>query len=291
MGRAQPPGRSPDRELTNIAVAPRARKEPKNGDTLNTVRRAALVLELFLDDTALSLTDVVRATGIGQTVAYRLLQTWAELDFLYFDRTSKRYRAGSTLLSVGSRMRVSLTNDDLDARLAELSTTLNCTSNVGILEGTSVLYIARRAVHQTVFQTQIGSRMLAHVTALGRAMLAFQPATDLASRYPGAILPVLTEHESSSYADFLVDLHTIERRGYATMNFFEVGTGSVAVPLRDRRGRVVAGLNVVAPSGAFTPDAVSQRIVPALFAAAERPIELPAMFLPQSSVRNAHVEH
>jgi hypothetical protein len=86
----------------STALAPKIpiqKARAAGADTLHTVRRAATVLDLFLDDTALSLIDVVRATGIGQTVAYRLLQTWVDLDFLYFDRDAhscqpyqRRYR-------------------------------------------------------------------------------------------------------------------------------------------------------------------------------------------------------
>jgi DNA-binding IclR family transcriptional regulator len=58
--------------------------------------------------------------------------------------------------------------------------------------------------------------------------------------------------------------------------------------LRDKRGNIVAGLNVVAPSGAFTPDAVTHRILPALLEATSRPIELPAMFSSLAPMRNDH---
>jgi DNA-binding IclR family transcriptional regulator len=59
-------------------------------------------------------------------------------------------------------------------------------------------------------------------------------------------------------------------QGYAfTDEEFHVGVRSIAAPVRDARGCVVAGINATAITQLFTDDCVRQTVIPAVRRAAE----------------------
>jgi DNA-binding IclR family transcriptional regulator len=74
------------------------------------------------------------------------------------------------------------------------------------------------------------------------------------------------------------DLREIRRQTYAfSLGMIDTASATVAVPLRDADGRVVAAMNAVGPLAEFSADAVRDRILPALQAIAAAPVLLPAL--------------
>lgn len=258
----------------------------KNADQLQTVARAADVLELLVSEGALTLRDVQRRLGLGHTVAHRILQTWTALDYLSFNSETKVYRAGTKLMWVGSKVRTALDDPDLNARLAFVTRELGHTSNVGVLEGRMVLHVARSCVRQLLpFEVQAGSSLPAHATSLGRVLLARFADRTVRELYADGSFAIYTENTIGDIETLLDDLRQIRTNGYAVaIRMIEMGIGSVAVPLHDRDGRVVAGLNAVGPTASFSARDVRERILPVLRQAAKAPIELPPLFRDQRAV-------
>jgi IclR family pca regulon transcriptional regulator len=76
----------------------------------------------------------------------------------------------------------------------------------------------------------------------------------------------------------LDDLRTIRENGYAlSYEMMEAGTASIAVPLREPGGRVVAAMNAVGPSSAFADEEVRTRILPTMLEIAAAPVHLPTL--------------
>lgn len=248
-------------------------------ETLQTVRRAASVLELFVEERALSLTEVMRALRIGQTVAYRLLQTWVQLEYLRFDPATKRYRAGTHLLEIGTRVRARISTHDIEQRLDDVVARLPGSYNIAILQGTRVYYIARRGFDTPALDRGLGSSMPAHATVLGQTILAFRPEEEVEARYPGRVLP--GDAPAGAPADFdalLARLRQIRESGSAWGLRSIPGTGCIAVPLRDPAGQVVAGLGAAVPTDASWPESTLDRVLPVLLEASQTPVELPPVF-------------
>jgi IclR family pca regulon transcriptional regulator len=75
--------------------------------------------------------------------------------------------------------------------------------------------------------------------------------------------------ETSTLAELREVLASVRRQGYAiTDQEYEAGVFSIAAPVRDRTGEVIAAINVTGPVDRFTPDAVQERHLPALLRAA-----------------------
>jgi DNA-binding IclR family transcriptional regulator len=81
-------------------------------------------------------------------------------------------------------------------------------------------------------------------------------------------------------------LREIRRLTYACSNgMIDASSATVAVPLRDADGRVVAGMNAVGPIAEFSPEAVRDRILPALLDIAAAPVVLPALISGRQAYR------
>jgi IclR family pca regulon transcriptional regulator len=250
----------------------------KSDDQLRTVARSAEVLELVISSGSTTLKDVQRRLGLGHTVAHRILQTWTSLHYLNFDAERKVYRAGLKLLWTGMRVRAALDNPDLDARLRHVLKTLGFTSSVGVLDGRVVLHVARNEGRYGPFHVEVGSALPAHATSLGRVLLAFESEVNVTRRYADHDLTAFTPSTITSLPMLLADLREIRKQKYAfSYGMIDTASATLAVPLRDAAGRVVAAMNVVGPMSEFGSDAIRDRIVPALNAIAAQPVSLPAL--------------
>jgi IclR family pca regulon transcriptional regulator len=256
-------------------------------DQLRTVARSAEVLELVIASGSTTLKDVQRELGLGHTVAHRILQTWTSLHYLNFDSQRKVYRAGLKLLWTGIRVRAALDNPDLDARLSAVMTTLGFTGTVGVLDGRDVIHVARNAGRYGTFRAEVGSALPAHATSLGRVLLAHEPEASIARRYHDHGLAAFTPATITSLPQLIDDLREIRSQNYASSyGMMDAASGTVAVPLRDADGRVVAAMNVLGPVAEFGAAAIRQKILPALREIAVAPVSLPPLIAGRPSYRH-----
>jgi IclR family pca regulon transcriptional regulator len=273
--------------LTNIEREKPRSANGKTDDQLRTVARSADVLELVIKSGSATLKDVQRELGLGHTVAHRILQTWTSLHYLNFDTQRKVYRAGLKLLWTGMRIRAALDNPDLDARLRAIYDTLGFTATAGVLDGRDVLHVARNEGRYGPFQADVGTSLPAHATAMGRLLLAYEPEAGVVRRYADHDLTAFTPSTITSLPMLLDDLREIRRATYASsLGMIDAASATVAVPLRDADGRVVAAMNAVGPIGEFSAEAIRLRILPALLEIAAPPVALSALISGRQSYRH-----
>jgi IclR family transcriptional regulator, pca regulon regulatory protein len=269
------------------------KQRPINGkidDQLRTVARSADVLELVISSGSTTLKDVQRQLGLGHTVAHRILQTWTSLHYLNFDAERKVYRAGLKLLWTGMRVRAALDNPDLEARLRHVLKTLGLTASVGVLDGRVVRHVAHNEGRYGPFHVEVGSALPAHATSLGRVLLAFESEVNVTRRYVHHDLTAFTPSTITTLPMLLADLREIRKQKYASSyGMIDSASATVAVPLRDADGRVVAAMNVVGPMTEFGTSALRDRILPALTEIAAPPVSLPALISGHHSHRKEHL--
>jgi len=104
--------------------------------------------------------------------------------------------------------------------MRELSRRTGLTTQMAVLDHSDIVYIERQDANRGQVGphvvTDIGSRLPAHCTSLGKAMLAFLPDDEVERLYAGlAQLPVRTKNTITSLARLKRELATIRRRGYA----------------------------------------------------------------------------
>lgn len=217
------------------------------------------------------LSDIAREIGISRSSAFRLLHTLQTLGYLERDEDTKSYRLGSRVLSLGYAFLAS--KDVVEAArpaLERLRDETDCSSHIGILDGTDVVYVGRVPSLQPVATNiKVGSRLPAYATTMGRMLLAHRPQADVKRLYGRAKLQRYSPRTPSTYEDLAAQLTSDRHRGYAISHSnFETGIASAAAPIFGANGTVVAAINVSGPDGVVSRQVFDTTIRDAVCAAA-----------------------
>ena len=221
---------------------------PPQAERLSSVTAAARILREFgKHSTQLGVSQLARRVGVGKSTAHRIIWTLVQEGLLEKVEETGLFRLTTTMCSLGASAE---TAQRLHAAatipLDRLRTLSAGTLHVGILDGADVLYIERREGPGAipVFRS-VGSRNAAHVTASGKVLLAFLPPDHQARLVDGMRLAPRTSRTITSRKAFLAELAKVRRQGFAeNRGESQPGMCSIAAPIRDPLGRVVASVSV-----------------------------------------------
>ncbi len=254
--RDAPGGPIPDRPIDEIG--PAAREKPR-GEGLSSVRNAARLLCAFTPaDRDLGVSELAARLGLAKSTVHRLLSTLARDGLVERDEAG-RYRLGLKLYELGAIVADHLDLHDVIAGpIDDLRNRTGETVHVAILEGAEVVYIARReSPHTLRLFSRVGHRNHAHCTSTGKVLLAFLSEPERAAILDGRQLVAHTPHTITDRDRLEEELEAIRRRGWAeNLNESEMGVTSLAAPIRDASGRVVAAISVAGPGPRFTRETV-----------------------------------
>jgi IclR family transcriptional regulator, pca regulon regulatory protein len=155
--------------------------------------------------------------------------------------------------------------------LDHITDLLHESSSLAVLEADEILYIARSSTTARVMSVDLGlgSRLPAYCTSMGRVLLAGQSPTELDAYLSRVKLTRLTTHTVSTAKELKQVLDAVRREGFAIVDQeLEIGLRSIAVPVKDVTGKVVAAINAGTQSARVTLSEMKSRFLPALFAAA-----------------------
>jgi IclR family pca regulon transcriptional regulator len=139
------------------------------------------------------------------------------------------------------------------------------------LDGEEIVYVARVPAARSMSLTlNVGSRLPAYPTSMGRVLLAALPETELESYLDSVRLRRLTSKTLTDRGALLAELGRVAERGYATVDGErEEGVRSAAAPVRGSGGRVLSALNVSVNAARVSLDELHTKFVPRLVATAE----------------------
>ncbi|MGH8878079.1 MAG: IclR family transcriptional regulator domain-containing protein, partial [Stackebrandtia sp.] len=154
--------------------------------------------------------------------------------------------------------------------LEQLSTRARESASVAVLDGDEVVYVARVPTKRIMaVAIAIGTRFPAHATSLGRVLLAGQGPEWLAGYLAGVKLRPLTPYTIVDRDELRAELQRVSEQGYALADQqLEEGLRSMAAPIRDADGTVIAGVNVSAHISRGSGAALHDELLPLLREAA-----------------------
>ncbi|WP_055697980.1 MULTISPECIES: IclR family transcriptional regulator domain-containing protein [Streptomyces] len=198
----------------------------------------------------LPLTALAASAGLPRATARRCLHTLVREGYAAHD--GHLYRPLPRILELGHAALSRLSFAELaEPHLRELTDRVHQSASVTVLDGTDILYVARAATVRVMsVHITVGTRFPAYATAMGRVLLAGLPAPERARRIAAAPPRALTPHTVTDPAELARVLERAAADGHATADQeLEEGLRSVAVPVRDAAGRVVAALNIAQHAG------------------------------------------
>lgn len=197
-----------------------------------------------------------------------LLSTVVAMKWLTLDPDDRKYSIGVRPWEVGQAFRRSR---DIVIRarryLREANEALDETIQLGILDDLDVVYLDKVEGTQPLrLVSNVGSRLPAYVTGIGKALLSGLPASTLRERFAGVQLPGYTSQTITSGDRMLEVLQEVRRQGYATDDGeYSYGVYCVAVPITNRRKQVVAGVSFSIPKARLeSGDVSAERMIAVL---------------------------
>ncbi|MEE7566090.1 helix-turn-helix domain-containing protein, partial [Xanthomonas sp. Kuri4-3] len=233
-------------------------------DFMTSLARGLAVLSVFAQHAReVTMSQISTETGISRAAVRRVLYTLARLG--YVGEQGRGYVLLPRVLGIGgayvaSSSMTAAAQPVLDALRDEVHESCS----LGVLDGDDLLYIARaETVRIMSIGLRAGSRLPAYCTSMGRVLLAALPHDTLESYLERNPLRPRTERTVTGPREFLEMLARVRREGASlTDQELEIGLRSIAVPVRNRRGEVIAALNIGTQAGRVSLQAVQTQLLP-----------------------------
>ena len=243
---------------------------------LSSVKNALRILKSFsMDEPEKKISELAASLGLNKSTVSRTMTTLASEGFVYKDPETKKYRLGLSILSLSGIVH---TNMDVyresQSILNKLVDQLGETAHISLLDNFEVIYLQKvECNHPVRFLTHVGRRNPPYCTSSGKILLAFADEQTVETVIKRG-LKKFTKTTITNPAKLRNHLEEIRRNGY-TCSFeeFHEGVNSIAAPIYDYQGKVIAALSVVGPKQRIQPHKVevfSKKIIEAAREVSER---------------------
>jgi IclR family KDG regulon transcriptional repressor len=248
-----------------------------SSEGLSSVGNAARLLKAFLPrEKEIGVSELARRLDLGKSTVHRLLTTLVAEGLVEKDPVTGMYRLGLVMFELGQAVRVHM---DLHAAvgpvLAALREETHESCQVGVLDGHDVVYVDRLESSQSLrLFNEMGRRVPVHTTSSGKVLLAHLPPDRLDAVLATAPLTRMTTRSITDADQLRAELTRVRARGWSeAVEEREVGVASIAAPVRDADGDVVAAISIGGPAarmGAAQRKRLAEVVVEAGEAASRR---------------------
>ena len=242
--------------------------EPVRGG-VQSLDRAFALLEYLADGPGpdgVALSELATRSGLPLPTIHRLVRTLVASGYVR-QLPSRRYALGPRLIRLGDAASRML-GEWARPQLAALVDATGESANLAMLDGDAVVYVAQVPSRHTMRMfTEVGRRVPAHCTGVGKALLATLPPAEVRALVARTGLPAATPHTITDPAALARELDTVRTRGYAVDDAEqELGVRCVAVAVPGAPS--ATALSVSGPAARVTWEAV-EGFVPQLRLAAD----------------------
>jgi IclR family pca regulon transcriptional regulator len=256
------------------AKAPCEQIDSFSGDPnfMMSLARGLLVIQAFTQKKRqLTISQLSAKTGLSRAAVRRCLYTLARLGFAGSE-DGRHFYLSPRILALGYSYIVSMPLATAAQPVLErLSHELHESCSISTIEGQEIIYVARASVTRIMsIDLGVGSRLPSFCTSMGRVMLASLPADELESYLSQTPLKRFTERTIVSTEKLRQVLRLVSRNGYAIVDQeLELGLRSMAVPIQNPNGKVVAALNVGTHAQRVSIQELTSKFLPRLRTAAQ----------------------
>jgi IclR family pca regulon transcriptional regulator len=235
-------------------------------DFIEAIARGLDVIRAFSPALpVMGLSDVATATGLARPTARRILLTLESLGYVRsaaggYSLTPRVLELGMTYVQAMGLWDVARPHmEQLVSRTGE-------SSSIAQLDGSDIVYVARVAVPKLIaLAVSIGTRFPAPATSLGKVLLADLPPGELDDVLAQPSRAGVTARHEPGRAELDATLRDVRAKGWAlTDEQLAPGIRSIAAPLRDGSGRVIAALNVTVHAAETSVDTLRTAHLPLL---------------------------
>ncbi len=218
---------------------------------VKSASRALDIIEaLAASPKGLGFTDLARLQAIPKSSLHALLAVLTDRGYVELDASRRTYVLGIKGWEIGQAWRAR--NNLVDKAVVAMEravAAINETVQLAVLDGIENVYLAKvDCSHPVRLQSEVGKRLHAHATGLGKVLLAARSDDDLRSRFEDIPFPRLAFSPIGSLPDLFATISVVRALGFAVDDQeYTPGLRCVAVPVYDSDGQVVAALSAAIP--------------------------------------------
>ncbi|MBT2322824.1 helix-turn-helix domain-containing protein [Variovorax paradoxus] len=216
-----------------------------------------------------TLSEVAAASGLTRAGARRILLTLQTLG--YVDCDGKHFALTPRILDLGFAYLSSMPIwNRAEPVMEALVQQVQESCSAAVLDATDIVYVMRVPTHKIMrISLGVGSRLPAYCTSMGRLLLADLDDDEVRARLEASTLEALTRHTLTDIDALFAKVLQARRQRWCLVNQeLEEGLVSIAAPIVDRAGRMVAALNISGQANRTSAKVMQETMLPALLAAA-----------------------
>lgn len=225
---------------------------------IQSIQRAVAALNLFSSSPqGLGVTEIASALSLNKGTAWGIITSLEQLGMLRQDPFNRKYRLGPKVYELGLIFANGLEVNRMASESAQrLADETNLTVWMGIWDGQSVLVTIHALPRaQGKSATQIGPKLGAHCSAIGKTALAWLASDELDAFFERAELKAYTPSTIVDRKELLNELAKTRSRGFSISKEESVmGQSGIGAPIFDARGEFVAAIGVAGVSSIVLGD-------------------------------------
>jgi IclR family pca regulon transcriptional regulator len=247
-----------------------SREKPQDKEFMATLAKGLALLGAFdKQRPVMTLSDAAKVTGFSRATARRILRTLAELGYVM--QNGREFALSSGILKLGfAYLATQSWIEQASPPMRQLSEEFHESCSAAILEAAEIVYVARFPARRIMSVTlAVGTRLPAFHTSLGRIQLGFLDDAELWHRLRSLRLDAYTPSTITDMQALYERVREDHAQGFSIVDEeLERGLRSIAVPIVDRAGQAIAGLNISTHSTRTTRNEMRERFLPRLRAVA-----------------------
>jgi len=246
-------------------------RKPSGQYVQSLTRGLSVICAFDADNTEMTLSEVARKTGLTRATSRRILLTLVELGHVKTD--GRLFTLTARVLQLGFSYLSSLTLPEIaQPHLEHLAGKILESTSASVLDGAEIVYVARVPARRIMsVRISVGTRFPAYATSMGRVLLSGLSQAELDEHLATLNLTSLTSNTITAPSALAAELERVRGQGWAIVDQeLEPGLISIAVPVRDRSGAIVAAINASTTSNSHSVESIQENLLPPLMLAADR---------------------
>ena len=238
----------------------------ESGDYNQSLDRGLQVIQAFSQHhEALTISDVSKITGLSRPTARRILLTLEHLGFAeanngLFSLTARILSLGYAYLSSNNKWSIA------HPFMRDFVHKTGESCSISILDGTDIIYVARVSTKRIMsINLDVGSKLPAYATSMGHVLLANLSEDELEKYLNNLYLEKFTDKTILDKDELRKSLEEVREKNWGGVDQqFEEGLRSIATPIRDGDGKVIAAINCSVHAGRISKEVLIKEFLPQL---------------------------
>lgn len=228
--------------------------DQKNDDRYTVpglARGLQLLMQFNRDERELSGAELSRRMGLPRASVFRMLFTLEQSGFLERCSDGVSYKLGLSVLRLGFELLASMELTEVGRPIIdELRDRSGFSAHLVVRDARDVVFIAKAAGNNAMFHSiQVGARLPAHATVLGRTLMSDLDMAQLSKLFPETKLQKFTPKTPTDVKALKVLIDQDRDRGYGvSMGGYETGISTIAAPVFNEQSRVAAAISISVPT-------------------------------------------